>query len=40
MNNSTLRAQPQLEDKSTDQLTDQLRAGASDLFAQAVEAVL
>jgi transposase-like protein len=40
MTNSTLRAQPQPEDKPTDLLTDLLRAGARDLIAQAVEAEL
>jgi transposase-like protein len=40
MNHSTLRALPQPEDKPTDLLTDQLRAGARDLIAQAVEAEL
>ena len=37
MNNSTLRALPQPEDKPTDLLTDLLRAGARDLIAKAVE---
>lgn len=36
MTNSTLRALPQPEDKTTDLLTDLLRAGARDLIAQAV----
>ena len=40
MTNSTLRALPQPEVKSTDPLTDLLRAGARDLIAQAVEAEL
>lgn len=40
MNNSTLRALPQPENKPTDLLTDLLRAGAKDLIAQAVEAEL
>ncbi|HGE8242599.1 TPA: hypothetical protein ACGD2U_004475 [Aeromonas veronii] len=35
MNNSTLRALPQPEDKPTDLLTDLLRAGARDQFALA-----
>jgi len=40
MNNSTLRALPQPENKPTDLLTDLLRVGARDLIAQAVEAEL
>ena len=40
MTDSTLRALPQPEAKSTDPLTDLLRAGARDLIAQAVEAEL
>ncbi len=40
MNNSTLKALLQPEAKSTDPLTDLLRAGARDLIAQAVEAEL
>lgn len=40
MNNSTLRALPQSEDKPTDPLTDLLRAGARNQIAQAGEAEL
>ena len=40
MTDSTLRALPQPEAKSTDPLTDLLRAGARDLIAQAVGAEL
>lgn len=40
MTNSTLKALPQPEAKSTDPLTDLLRVSARDLIAQAVEAEL
>jgi len=40
MSNATLRALPQPEGKSTDPLTDLLRAGARDLIAQVVGAEL